>query len=294
MAQPDTTLERVAARRLHRARRWPWGRIALWVCTIGIFIFLVSPSLVVIPMSLTPKNILEFPPSGLSFHAFRDFFSDAAWMASVVTSFQVAFIAIIISATMGTLAAVALHGAKFRGRGIIIGIILLPIATPLVVLALGFLGLLARLHLVATPLGIGLAHSVLAMPYVYLVVSASLSGLNPDLIRSVQSLGGGVNAIARHVYLPVILPGLIGGMLFAFTVSFDEVVIAYFLQGPDATTLPVKIFLDLQYNLTPVVAAVSTLLLLITTLLLVMQMIFMRRRSRINFLPGALPAGEEG
>lgn len=272
--------------------RWDW--IALWVVTICVLAFLVIPTLVVVPMALTPKNILEFPPEGLSLHAFADFFSSSEWMASLVMSVEVAAIAVVISTVVGTLAAIALHGAKFRGRDLVVGLILLPIATPLIVLAIGFFGFFARLHLVATPLGIGLAHSLLAMPYVYLCVSASLSGLDLQLVRAVQSLGGGVGAVFRYTYIPVILPGLVGGMVFAFAVSFDEVVIAYFLQGPDATTLPVRIFLNLQYNLTPVVAAVSTLLLLVTLLLLGMQMVFLKRRSRMSFLPGSLSIDTEG
>lgn len=262
----------------------------LWAGVIATFIFLIVPSLIVIPMSLTPKNMLEFPPSGISFHSFAKFFSSPAWRGAVTTSFQVAIIAVAVSGIMGTLAAIGLHGANFRGRNIVIGVVLLPVAIPLVVLGLGFLGFMARLHLVATPLGIGLAHSVLALPYVYLVVSTSLTGLNPALKRAVRSLGGGSAAVFRHVYLPVILPGLIGGMLFAFTISFDEVVIAYFLQGPDATTVPVKIFMELQYSLSPVIAAVSTLMLSITTLLLVIQIVLMRRRSRVSLLPGGLSA----
>lgn len=272
--------------------RWDW--IVLWAVTICIFAFLVVPTLIVVPMALTPKDILEFPPGGFSLHSFVDFFSSSEWMASLMMSVEVAVIAVVVSTTVGTLAAIALHGAKFRGRDLIVGLILLPIATPLIVLAIGFFGFFARLHLVATPLGIGLAHSLLAMPYVYLCVSASLSGLDLQLVRAAQSLGGGVWAVFRFTYLPVILPGLIGGMVFAFAVSFDEVVIAYFLQGPNATTLPVRIFLNLQYNLTPVVAAVSTLLLLVTLLLLGMQMIFLKRRSRVSFLPGSISMDTEG
>ncbi|TAM06266.1 MAG: ABC transporter permease [Pusillimonas sp.] len=272
--------------------RWDW--IALWTATICVFVFLVVPTFIVVPMALTPKNILEFPPQGFSLHSFVDFFSSSEWMASLLMSIEVAVIAVVISTIVGTLAAIALHGAKFRGRDLVIGLILLPIATPLIVLAIGFFGFFARLHLVATPLGIGLAHSLLAMPYVYLCVSASLSGLDLQLVRAVQSLGGGVWAIFRFAYLPVILPGIVGGMVFAFAVSFDEVIIAYFLQGPDATTLPVRIFLNLQYNLTPVVAAVSTLLLLVTLLLLGMQMVFLKRRSRISFLPVSFQMDTEG
>jgi putative spermidine/putrescine transport system permease protein len=274
------------------AVRWDW--LALWIVTGCIFAFLVVPTLIVVPMALTPKNILEFPPSGFSLHAFADFFSSDEWMSSLLMSIEVAVIAVAVATVVGTLAAIALHGAKFRGHSLVVGMILLPIATPLIVLAIGFFGFFARLHLVATPLGIGLAHSLLAMPYVYLCVSASLSGLDLQLIRAVQSLGGGVPAVFRFIYLPVILPGLVGGAVFAFAVSFDEVVIAYFLQGPDATTLPVRIFLNLQYNLTPVVAAVSTLLLLVTLLLLGMQMVFLKRRSRISFLPGSFSMDKEG
>ena len=271
---------------------WPWGRILLWLVVGAIFAFLVAPSLLVVPMALTPLDILEFPPSGISLHSFADFFSSPAWLDATLTSLKVALIAISVSAVMGTLAAIALHRATFRGRSLVIGAILLPIATPLVVLGLGYLNFFARLHLVATPLGIGLAHAVLALPYVYLVVASSLNGLNPALVRAARSLGGGPIAVFRHVYLPVILPGLLGGMLLAFTLSFDEVVIAYFLQGPDATTLPVKIFIDLQYSLTPVIAAVSTLLLMFTTLLLAVQMVLMLRRSRISLLPGGMKVTE--
>jgi len=272
--------------------RWDW--LALWVATAFIFAFLVIPTLIVVPMALTPKNILEFPPSGFSLHSFADFFASDEWMSSLLISVEVAVIAVAVATVVGALAAIALHGAKFRGCGLVVGLILLPIATPLIVLAIGFFGFFARLHLVATPLGIGLAHSLLAMPYVYLCVSASLSGLDLQLVRAVQSMGGGVLAVFRFAYLPVILPGLVGGMVFAFAVSFDEVVIAYFLQGPDATTLPVRIFLNLQYNLTPVVAAVSTLLLLVTVLLLGMQMVFLKRRSRMSFLPGSFSMDKEG
>lgn len=265
-----------------------WDRIALWILVSLIFLFLVVPSLVVVPMSLTPRDILEFPPSGVSLHSFRDFIFDPAWRDATLTSVQVAIIAVVLSGIVGVLAAVGLHRATFRGRGLLVGMILLPVATPLVVLGLGFFGFLARLELVATPWGIGIAHGVLALPYFYLIVSTSLTGLNPELKRAVSSLGGGAFAIFRHVYLPVILPGLIGGALFAFTISFDEVVVAYFLQGPEATTLPVKIFLELQYSLSPVIAAVSTLLLLITTLLLVTQLILMQRRSRVSLVPTGL------
>ena len=131
-----------------RVRQWPWGRSLLWAVVSLIFAFLVAPSLLVVPMSLTPLNILEFPPSGVSFHSFADFFSSPAWLDATLTSLKVALIAIVTSGLMGTLAAIALHRATFAGRTLVIGAILLPIATPLVVLGLGYLNFFARLHLV--------------------------------------------------------------------------------------------------------------------------------------------------
>lgn len=267
-------------------RRIAWSRIALWSVSAAVFLFLIVPSLVVVPMALTPKDILEFPPSGLSLHTFGDLFRNEAWMASIFTSLKVATIAVVLSGIVGTLAAIGLHGATFRGKGVVIGLILMPMTIPLVVLALGYFGFLVRFQLAGTSWGIALAHAVLATPYVYLVVSASLTGLDPALLRAVTSSGGGGLAAFWHVYVPVIRAGVGAGILFAFTVSFDEVVIAYFLQAPNATTLPVKMFTDIQYDLTPTIAAVSTLTLLLTALIFAVQILTSRRRSNASLVPG--------
>jgi putative spermidine/putrescine transport system permease protein len=267
-------------------RRVPWTRLPLWVFSALVFLFLLVPSFVVVPMALTPKDILEFPPSGLSLHTFGDLFRSEAWMASIATSLKVAAVAVLLAVVAGTVAAIGLHGATFRGRGIVIGLILMPMTIPLVVLALGYFGFLVRFGMAGTATGIALAHAVLATPYVYLVVAASLTGLDPALIRAVTSSGGGGLAAFWHVYVPAIRAGVGAGILFAFTVSFDEVVIAYFLQSPDATTLPVKMFTDIQYDLTPTIAAVSTLMLLLTALIFVVQILSSRRRSNATLVPG--------
>jgi putative spermidine/putrescine transport system permease protein len=282
-------LDAPAAPSVRSPARRRWDRGALWLAAAPVFVFLLAPSLIIVPMALTPKDILEFPPSGLSLHTFGDLLASEAWMSAIRTSLTVAVIAVSIAAVAGTLAALGLHRAEFRGRGLVVGLILLPLVIPVVVLALGYFSFLARLRLIGSELGIALAHSVLATPYVYLVVSASLAGLDPALVRSARSLGAGPVALFRHVYLPAIRPGLAAGMLFGFAVSFDEAVIAYFLQSPSATTLPVKMFTDLQYDLTPLIAAVSTVLLLLTTALLIVQVVLMRRRSRVSLLPAPTP-----
>lgn len=243
-----------------------------------ILLFLVVPTAVVIPMALTPRRYIEFPPSGLSVHAFADVFHDPAWMSAAATSLQVALIAMLVSCFAGATAAIGLHGRKFRGKGMLVGFILMPIVIPLVVLGLAYYQDFARYHLVGTVLGIGIAHSVLATPYTYLTVEASLAGLDPALIRAARSLGAGSLSLLRHVYFPAMRTGLLAGAVLAFAVSFDEAVIALFLQGPQATTLSVKMFTDIQYELTPKIAAVSSMLVGVAMLVLLVYVAALRHQ----------------
>ncbi|MEN1882725.1 ABC transporter permease [Streptomyces mirabilis] len=170
------------------------------------------------------------------------------------------------------------------------GLLLAPMIVPAVVMALAFYQFFISLGMVGTVLPIGLAHAVIAVPYAFLTVRASLAGLNPALVRSASSLGAGAFSVMRFVYLPVIRPGLVAGALFAFSVSIDETVIALFLQSPDATTLPVKMFTDIQYNLTPKIAVSSAMLVTVATLgLLVQVCLTIRRRSVARLLPLTAP-----
>ncbi len=260
-----------------RRRTLPRAFVLTLICS-PVFLFLVLPTAVVIPMALTPQRYLEFPPSGISGHSFADFATDEAWTSAGVTSLKVAAIAVVIALVMGASAAIALHGARFRGKGLVVGVIVAPIVAPLIVLGLADFQFFARFHLVGTVLAIGLAHSVIATPYAYLTVDASLAGLDPALVRSARSLGAGHLAVLRHVYLPAIRTGLLAGGAFAFAVSFDEAVIALFIQGPGATTLPVKMFTDIQYELSPKIAAVSSLLVGVATLVLLVQVLVLLRR----------------
>jgi putative spermidine/putrescine transport system permease protein len=265
----------------------------MWVALAPVFLYLVLPSLVVIPIAFTSSQIIEFPPPSLSLQNFNAFFSDPQWTSAMVNSFVIALIVMLIAVVIGTLAAIALTGNDFRGRGVLVGVVLAPLAIPVVVLGLGDFAFMARtsrllggVQVVGTRPAIALAQSVLAVPFVYIVMAASLSGLNPQLVRSAQSLGAGMWAVFRHVYFPAVKVGLLASALFAFIVSFDEPVIAYFLQGPKATTLPVKMFGDIQTNLTPLVAVSSTILLAVSTTVFISLMVFVRRRSRNLPLPG--------
>ncbi len=289
MGQVDAAAQRVIGSRglwERLCRHTPSGSLVLLLVTFPALVFLILPTVVVIPMALTPRRYIEFPPSGISGHSFVDLVQDQAWMSAAFTSFKVAAIAVLVGCFAGSTAAIALHGAKFPGKSVLVGVIVAPIVVPLVVLALANYQFFARYQLIGTVVAIGLAHSVIATPYAYLTVDASLAGLDPVLIRSARSLGAGQLAVLRHVYLPAIAPGLLAGAVFGFAVSFDEAVIALFLQGPGATTLPVKMFTDIQYNLSPKIAAVSSLLVGVATLVLLVHVVLvLRRRAQARVAP---------
>lgn len=266
------------------------GTWLVWA-SVPALIFLVLPVVVVIPMSLTPRRYIEFPPSGISFWAFQDFFSDPQWTGAAWISLRVAVLAAIIAVIAGATAAIAMHRSTAPGRSTIIGVILVPLAIPTVALGIADYRYFIDIGLSGSVVAIAAAHAVIVTPFVYINVAVSLGGLQEALVRSARSLGASRLAVLRDVYWPVIRPGAIGGAAIAFAVSFDEAVIAYFLQAPGATTLPVTLFSKIQYDLTPVIAAVSTMLIIIVAILLTLYAIpLMRRRS-----PGQVrePAAED-
>jgi len=255
------------------------GRAALFIACIPVLVFLLLPSLVIIPMALTKGQMLQFPPIWISVHSFTDYLGDPQWLDSTVLSFQVAALAVAIGCITGSAAAVALHGRHFPGKGLVTGAIMAPIVIPLVVFALGGYLVFARLHMAGGWVAIGLLHGMLVTPYVFISVQTSLlAALNPLLVRSARSLGAGRFSVLRHVIWPAIRPGVLAGGLLGFAVSFDEVVVALFLQGPQAVTLPVRMYAAIQFELTPKVAASASLFLVLSVLVLLAQSIVLRRR----------------
>ena len=251
--------------------------IHLWAAPI--FLFLILPSIIVVPMAFTSGRILEFPPRGFGVAAFVDLFGDSNWMDSGVTSIKVAFLVVILATIAATGAALALREVRLRERNLFVALILTPMVIPVVVLALSDYQALDRYGLLGSWIGIALVHSVIATPYAFLTIQASLSGLDKALIRSARSLGAGHVAVFRYVYMPIMAPGILAGALFAFTVSFDETVIALFLAGPTATTLPVQMFTAIQWSLSPKIAAVSVLLMGLAVLALLVQLTFVISRQ---------------
>ncbi len=255
--------------------------VTLVLASTPVLVFLVLPSLVIVPMALTAGNLLQFPPAGLSLHAFADYLSDPGWRASTLLSLQVALLAVAAGVLAGSGAAIALHGRRFPGRGLLVGFILSPIVVPAILLALGDYLLLAPAGLVGAWWAIGLAHAMLVTPYVFIAVQTSLVvDLDPALARCARSLGAGMPTVLRHVYWPAIRPGVLAGAVLGFAVSFDEVVLALFLQGPSTVTLPVRMFTSIQYELSPKIAAAASVFLGLAALVLAAQAGLTRQRGR--------------
>jgi putative spermidine/putrescine transport system permease protein len=259
----------------------PRSERLLLLASLPVLLLLVLPSLIIVPMALTKGQLIQFPPEWISIHAFTDYLADPQWVAATMLSLKVALTAVFLAGIAGTTAAMALHGRRFPGRSLLAGIIMAPIVVPTIVLALGDYLLLAPVKLVGTWGAIACMHALLATPYIFISVQTSLTlKLSATLVRSARSLGANRAAVFRHVVWPAIRPGLLAGGMLGFAVSFDEVVIALFLQGPDTVTLPVRMLASIQFELTPKIAASASLFIALALIGLCVQALADRRMAR--------------
>jgi putative spermidine/putrescine transport system permease protein len=253
------------------------SRVLLWVAAVVVAIWLVAPTLVVIPMSLTSQRSYRFPPPGWSLRWYRRFFDDQDWLAALGTSLLIAVLVAMLATVIGTMASFALVRGRFRGRGLATGFLLSPMVVPVVVTAVGVYLVFLRRHLVGNVTGLVLAHLVLALPFVVITVRAGLQTFDRTLERAAASLGAPPLATFRTVTLPLIRPALLTGALFAFITSFDELVVSTFLVDPDTRTLPVEMFTSVARESDPTVAVAATVMLVLTTLVLLATAVFSRK-----------------
>ncbi|WP_346771362.1 ABC transporter permease [Bradyrhizobium sp. 192] len=193
--------------------------------------YLLFPSVVVVIMSFSDGTFLEFPPSRISLKWYRSFFGDPSWTEAAWTSTQIAIVVAVLSTVVGTLAAYGLNRSSSRLRSFLTTVILAPITFPSIVVGIAaYLGLL-NLGLIGTQTGIILTHSIGACAYVVVIVSATLANFDRRLEQAGQSMRAGPLQTFRRITLPLIRPGVIGGALFAFIHSFDEVVKTSLVSG---------------------------------------------------------------
>lgn len=254
-----------------------WG-LRLWATLVAVL--LVAPLLIVIPISFASKQSFKFPPDGLSVSWYVNLFTDQRWTSAIGTSLLVGALVTVVCTIIGTAAALGIHRLGGRIAAIATGILVAPLIVPGIVSAVAIYSVYLRWHLTGNLAGFVLAHTVLAVPFVVVTVTSSLSTTDPLLERAAASLGAGPWRTFVRVTLPAIAPGVGAGALFAFVTSFDEVVAATFLQSPAIRTLPIEMFVSVTNEVDPTIAAVSTVILALTTAIVLLPALTRRRSSK--------------
>ncbi|AMA59997.1 ABC transporter permease subunit [Bradyrhizobium sp. CCGE-LA001] len=278
----------------YRAKRWAttlyqaapknhaWNMVG--VAFVGLVMcYLLFPSFVVIVMSFSAGPSLRFPPSALSLQWYRTFFDSSSWIEAAWTSIQIGVAVALLSTIVGTLASYGLSRTSPRLRSILTLAILTPITIPSIVVGIAaYLGLL-NLGLIGTKAGIALTHIIGASAYVVVIVSATLANFDRRLELAAKSMRAGPLQTFRRVTLPLVRPGVIGGALFAFLHSFDEVVQTSLVSGFSIRTLPLKMWEDIRHEIDPTIAAVSSMLVLLPIVwLIVLYIAWWRLRPTVS------------
>ncbi len=269
------------------------------ICAL-IFAFLIIPILVIIPLSFNAQDFFTFTPEMLRFEAegyslkhYRDFFTNEDWQRPLRNSFIIAPLATILSVSLGTLAAVGLSQSHVPFRGTIMAILISPMIVPLIISATGMFFFYSKIGLfMEDTLGMSkglvgyikviLAHAALGIPFVIITVTATLVGFDRSLTRAAANLGASPVRTFFKVQMPLILPGVISGGLFAFITSFDEVVVVLFVGSAAQKTLPWQMFTGLREQISPTILAVATVLVVISILLLTTVELLRRRSERLR------------
>lgn len=255
-----------------RGRRVTQG--VAWI----ILLILIIPSLVAFPVSVTSNTYLSLPWNGVSLQHFRNLFTSPEWLSSFGQSFVIAVASSLLSTVLGTLAAIGLWRLSSRFTEAIRAFLLLPLMVPPIISAMAFYRWWVPLGLIDSYLGIILAHAILALPMVIITVSAALANFDPRLEQASRSLGASLRTTVWRIILPVIRPGILAGAIFAFILSWDEIVVTLFISKFDVFTLPRRLWNGMRENTDPTVAAAAVVLICITLVVLVVFALLARRR----------------
>jgi len=265
------------------ARGW---RAAYWLLCAAIFVFLVAPILVIVPLSFNAGAFFTYPLAGVSLQWYREFLTGVQWQRAVENSLIVAVGATAVATSLGTLAALGLHRVRLPFRQAIVAVLLSPMVVPVIITAVGMFYFYARIGIANTLGGLIVAHAALGIPFVFVTVGAVLSTLDDNLVRAAASLGAGPVRVFRAVVLPLILPGVVSGALFAFVTSWDDVVVAIFLAGPRQHTLPRQMWSGIREFISPTLLAVATLLIVLSISLMLVVELLRRKGERLRDVMG--------
>lgn len=259
-----------------------------------IFFFLIFPILVILPLSFNAqdfftftKEMLSLSPEGYSFKHYEDFFTNPDWQQALTNSVLIAPAATILATGFGTLAAIGLSQPHVPYRAAIMAVLISPMIVPLIISAAGMYFFYSRIGLQGTYWGVVLAHAALGTPFVIITVTATLVGFDNSLVRAAASMGANPVTTFFKVQMPLIIPGVVSGALFAFITSFDEVVVVLFLGSAGQKTLPWQMFTGLREQISPTILAVASLMVAISIALLTVLELLRRRSERLRGLtPG--------
>ena len=266
-----------------------WHYCFLAICA-AIFFFLIAPIIVIIPLSFKPPNLifsftekmLSLDAQGYSLRWYEEFFHSERWLSSIKNSFIIGIAATLLATVIGTVAALGLSSPYMPYRSAIMALLISPMIVPLIITAAAMYFFFSRIGVAQSYLGMILAHTALGIPFVIITVTATLSGFDQWLIRASQNLGANATTTFFKVILPLVSPGIISGALFAFITSFDEVVIAIFITGPQQITIPLQMWSGIREEISPTILAVATLLVLLSIALLTVIELLRRRSERLR------------
>jgi putative spermidine/putrescine transport system permease protein len=243
--------------------------------TMLVFAFLMLPLLVVFPISVSSASYMQFPPPGFSWQWYQRYFGDEIWIEATIRSFQVAALCTLLAMLLGVPLAFLLVRSKRRGTWILDRLAAAPIIVPTIILSIAIYSIFARLQLIGVWYGVAIAHTVLALPFVVILVGAGLRGFDQAQEQAAMGLGASWPVAIWRITLPQLRPSLISAAFLAFISSFDELVVAMFLSGA-AMTLPKKMFDNIMMEIDPTIAAVSVTQILLVGICLGLTALFGR------------------
>ena len=241
-----------------------WWRVGRIVISTLVYIFLLVPIIVVLPLSLSSGSFLSYPLPGLSFRWYAELVNNYKWLLALKNSVVIGVGSAVLSTILGLMAAVALNGMGPRMKGLLTGLLIAPLVVPVIIMAVAMFLFFSNIGMTGSVPGMILAHTIIGTPYVVISANAALQNFDMTLIRAAKSLGASPWMAYRRVLFPMIRPAIVAGALFAFVASFDEVVIVLFLAGPEQITLPIRLFEGIRDELTPVVIAAATVMIFIS------------------------------
>ena len=262
-----------------------WGRLGRFAhvgVSLLVLLFLVSPVLVVMPLSFNSQPYFTYPLPGFSLRWYKAFIDSPEWMLALKNTMITGVASTFIATVLGVMASLGLTNTRLKGKAFITGVLVSPMIVPLIITAVGVYFAFSPLGLTSSLTGLILAHAALGVPFVVVTVTATLAGFNEALSRAGRSLGASPLRVFLQVKLPIIAPGVVSGALFAFATSFDEIVVALFLTGPDQRTVPREMWAGIREQLSPTILAVATILVVVSTLLLLTLEALRRRTERLR------------